>query len=230
MKQKIQILCIDCPFSFSDQLTQSSVARGADANYPTLTIEELKKLPIADITDPNGSILALWVPAALLQDGLDLMKTWQFDYKQLWSWIKIKQHPLEDLYQTIKECKQPQEIKAAFDNFDFNAKETSICSFGMGRLARNCSEIVLIGIRGKVYDFLEDRSQRNIFFQVNLKHSQKPEVLQDKLEAMFPKFAAGMEKSMMEIFARRKRNGWRCVGNEISGLDVREELATIIAE
>ena len=228
MKNKIQILVADPAWEFGDELKMSDVPRGASTNYPTLTVEELAKLPIADITDPDGSLLALWVPSSMITDGILLMTAWGFEQKQLWVWAKTKLDPFEDLrkiLQTVK--KKPEKIDEALkaiNPFDFNSKNDSILSFGMGRLGRNCHEIVLIGVRGKIYDKLEDKSQRTVFFASNLKHSQKPEILQDKLEVMFPTTVG----KRLEIFARRERAGWNCLGNEIDGKDIRDSLKEMI--
>ena len=92
-------------------------------------------------------------------------------------------------------------------------------AFGMGRLFRQTHEICLIGTsNNKIYKLLENKSQRSVCFAENLKHSAKPEALQNSLEIMFPK----AEK--LEMFARRTRSGWTCLGNEIDGQDIRDAL------
>ena len=52
------------------------------------------------------------------------------------------------------------------------------------------------------------------------RHSKKPEEMQDRVERLF-------EGPYLEIFARRRRPGWTCLGNELDGLDIRESLARI---
>jgi N6-adenosine-specific RNA methylase IME4 len=47
-----------------------------------------------------------------------------------------------------------------------------------------------------------------------LEHSQKPEELQDLAEKM-----AG-PVPMLEVFARRYRDGWTCIGDELSAVQV----------
>jgi N6-adenosine-specific RNA methylase IME4 len=81
----------------------------------------------------------------------------------------------------------------------------------MGRLFRNCHEICLIGTNSnKIYQQLQNRSQRTVSFAPNLKHSAKPENLQDSLELMFPNSVG----KRLEIFGRRLRSGWDVIGNE----------------
>lgn len=54
------------------------------------------------------------------------------------------------------------------------------------------------------------------------RHSRKPAAVQDRVEDLF----AG---PYLEVFARRRRPGWTCVGNELDGLDVHESLARVAA-
>jgi N6-adenosine-specific RNA methylase IME4 len=91
----------------------------------------------------------------------------------------------------------------------------------MGRLFRQTHEICLIGTRGKIYKQLANKSQRSVGFAENLRHSAKPEDLQDSLEIMFPK------ARKLELFARRIRPDWTCLGNEIDGKDIRDALAAL---
>ena len=79
----------------------------------------------------------------------------------------------------------------------------------MGRYFRACAETALFGVRGR-----NDRgpkllamTERNVLLSPALKHSAKPDGLQDSLEKMY----AG---PYLEMFARRDRPGWYCIGNE----------------
>lgn len=51
-------------------------------------------------------------------------------------------------------------------------------------------------------------------------HSAKPEEMQDRIERL-------LCGPYLEIFARRRRPGWTCIGNELDGLDIRESLARL---
>lgn len=206
MNKKFSVIVCDPPFSFKDKLQQSDVKRGAIDNYSTMTISEIAELDVKRIADDAGSILALWVPSSLLSDGIRIMNAYGFDLKQNWIWVKTKIDP-------FKKIKKNKDVNWDSINWD------DFLSFGMGRLGRNVHEIALIGTRGKIYKKLENRSQRTVFFYKNEKHSKKPELLQDKLELMFP------AQNYLEIFARRKRPGWTCLGNEIlNGEDIRDSL------
>lgn len=228
---KFQIVVADPAWSFKDSLKMSDVARGAAANYSTMSILDIKQLPVKDIADPDGAILALWVPSSLLQEGLDTMRAWGFKHKQTYVWVKTKKEPLKfffkDVYKHFKKLKDVWSwtisgtiVKKALDNLSIQ----NILSFGMGRLFRQTHEICLIGTNNnKIYKKLANKSQRSVSFGENLKHSAKPEHLQNSLEIMFP------NTKKIELFARRLRPDWTCLGNEVcNGEDIRDSLIKLL--
>ena len=220
---KFEVIVADPPWSFGDKLKMSKVKRGAEANYDLLTQEDIKNLPVKDIA-AESAVLALWVPSSLLQEGLDVMEEWGFSQKQTHIWVKTKKEPLKaickDLIRELKDSDMKSltsSFKDVFGQFNLNG----VLAFGMGRLFRQTHEVVLIGVRGKVYDKLADKSQRSVHLFPATKHSKKPEILQDMLERMFP------NTKRLEMFARRSRTGWTCLGNECPdtlGEDIRDAI------
>jgi N6-adenosine-specific RNA methylase IME4 len=200
---KASIISCDPPWAFSDKLKQSKTKRGAESNYNTMTIDEIKALDIASISE-DDAILALWCPSSLLQEGLDVMKVWGFKFKQTVIWVKTKKNP------------EAQKI-ANYKEFE------KILAFGMGHVFRNTHEICLIGTRGKVSKKILNKSLRTVFFHPATKHSQKPELFQDMLEQL-------MDGLKIEIFARRERENWVCLGNECPstfGEDIKDSLINL---
>lgn len=155
---KFSVIVSDNPWNFSDHLKMSTTKRGADANYTgTLSTEELCTLDVDSVSDPNGCVLCLWAVNSMLGDALTVMKSWGFQQKQIYTWVKTTD--------------------------ETNSK----LGFGMGRMFRGATEHCLIGIKGKnVYKTLDNKSQRNVSLDKNLGHSKKPESLQDSLEIMWP--------------------------------------------
>jgi N6-adenosine-specific RNA methylase IME4 len=228
-KKKFSVIVADPPWSFSDHLKMSDVARGSAANYDTMTISDIKGLPINDFVSSKGTILALWVPSSLLQEGLDTMKVWGFKHKQTYVWVKTKKEPFKDalkgVFKHFSKLKSwSWTISGTFlkKNLD-NLSLQNALAFGMGRLFRQTHEICLIGTSDNgIYKSLQNKSQRSVSFGENLKHSAKPEHLQDSLDIMFPR------GNKLELFARRHRPGWICLGNEIcNGEDIRVSLAKL---
>ena len=204
----------------------SSVPRGAKANYDTMTISDIQRLPVKDVCNPAGAVLCLWVPSSLLQEGLDTMKAWGFHHKQTYIWVKTKKIPLSDFIRLAKPTGLTTLNYKSYITILLHTMRSinisSILAFGMGHLFRQTHEICLIGTAGKqTHKQLKNKSRRSVCFAQNLKHSAKPECLQESLEIMFP----GTQK--LEMFARRIRPGWTCLGNEIDGKDIHDALAEL---
>ncbi len=231
---KYDVVVADPPWPFSDKLRMSKVKRGAEDQYKILSVSDIKKLKVEEVSSPDA-VLALWVPSSMLQEGLDVMEAWGFEQKQTFIWVKHKKLPLGELSKEIKAWgkrllaneKWPwsvqEEIKwigEFVNDFDVN----QILAFYMGRLFRQTHEVALIGVRGKVYDQLQNKSQRSVLLDINFKHSAKPEGLQNRLDLMFP------NANKLEMFARRDRDGWTCVGLECPatpGEDIRVSLENL---
>ena len=54
----------------------------------------------------------------------------------------------------------------------------------------------------------------------NTRHSKKPEEVQTRIEKL-------VHGPYLELFARRQRPGWTCIGNEIDGLDISASLQSL---
>ena len=57
--------------------------------YPTMKLEEIMSLPVEELA-ADQSHLYLWVPNALLYQGLLVMDAWGFTYKSNLVWYKIR--------------------------------------------------------------------------------------------------------------------------------------------
>jgi N6-adenosine-specific RNA methylase IME4 len=59
------------------------------SRYGTMKLDEIKLLPIASLATETAH-LYLWVPNALLPEGLKVMEAWGFQYKTNVVWHKIR--------------------------------------------------------------------------------------------------------------------------------------------
>lgn len=86
-------IMVDPPWAFTFSTRKSEAGnngwRGStDRHYRNMPISELRGLPIPAIAAAD-SVLWLWAVNALMDDALDLMKHWGFDYKNTLTWAKI---------------------------------------------------------------------------------------------------------------------------------------------
>ncbi len=57
--------------------------------YRTMSVQEIMELPVSQVSAAQ-SHLYLWVPNALILEGLEVMKSWGFTYKTNLVWYKIR--------------------------------------------------------------------------------------------------------------------------------------------
>jgi len=90
-EKKYQIIYADPPWSYNDKMTMKGkhgVIRGAESFYKTMSLDDIKKLPIEKIADDNCS-LYLWATAPLLNEALEVIKSWGFKYVNIgFCWVK----------------------------------------------------------------------------------------------------------------------------------------------
>jgi N6-adenosine-specific RNA methylase IME4 len=81
---------------------------------------------------------------------------------------------------------------------------------GMGYYTRANSEPCLLATRGSLPK-PRNRGVQALIYSPVKEHSRKPEEQYSKIERLYP----GMR--FLEMFARRRRNGWDAFGNEVKG-------------
>ena len=79
----------DPPWQFSNRTGKMAPEHKRLNRYATLTLNEIKEIPVSAACADNAH-LYLWVPNALLQEGLDVMAAWGFKYKTNVVWHKIR--------------------------------------------------------------------------------------------------------------------------------------------
>lgn len=85
---KYRCIVIDPPWPMKKIEREERPNQGIELDYPTMSLEEIEVLPVADLADPNGCHLYLWVTQKYLPAGLELVKKWGFNYQCLMTWRK----------------------------------------------------------------------------------------------------------------------------------------------
>jgi N6-adenosine-specific RNA methylase IME4 len=81
-------------------------------------------------------------------------------------------------------------------------------AFGMGRIVRAEHEVCLIATSGKPH--IKTKSVRSVFEATLRRHSEKPDKFYNIVEQL-------VDGPYVELFARRQRPGWTCLGDEANG-------------
>lgn len=144
--------------------------------YQTISMSEIASLSIDKLTTPT-SHLYLWVPNALIKEGIKTLESWGFTYKTNLVWHKILKNGRPD-------------------------------NRGLGHYFRNCTELILFGVKGKGAQTLKPgRTQINFIASQKREHSRKPDELYHLIEQCSP-------GPYLELFARITRPNWTAWGNE----------------
>src|SRR5690349_11614231 len=79
----------DPPWQFVNRTGKMAPEHRRLSRYRTMTVPEICALPIAECVQTTAH-LYLWVPNALLPEGLAVMQAWGFQYKSNIVWHKIR--------------------------------------------------------------------------------------------------------------------------------------------
>jgi N6-adenosine-specific RNA methylase IME4 len=79
----------DPPWQFTNRTGKVAPEHRRLKRYQTMTNADILELPVAQIAAPQ-SHLYLWVPNALIGDGLEVMRRWGFTYKSNLVWYKVR--------------------------------------------------------------------------------------------------------------------------------------------
>jgi N6-adenosine-specific RNA methylase IME4 len=185
--KKYNIIYADPPWTFKTYSEKGKEKKSPELHYDCMSIEDIYSLPVQTISEDN-CILFLWVTNPLLQEGLNTIERWGFTYKTVaFSWYKKN--------------------KIADSFF-----------WGLGYWTRANVELCLLATKGKptriskgVHQVIDDEDYYDTeqFFSVIREHSQKPNIVRDRIVQLCG------DIPRIELFAREKFDGWDVWGNEV---------------
>ena len=150
--KKYATILADPPWQFINKTGKVAPEHKRLSRYETLPLDEIKSLPVSSVLEDRAH-LYLWVPNALLREGLDVMDAWGFTYKTNIIWHKVRKDGGPD----------GRGVGFYFRN------TTEIILFGIkGKGARTLAP---------------GRSQVNIMRTQKREHSRKPDELFDIIKA-----------------------------------------------
>lgn len=167
--KKFSTVLADPPWRFQNRTGKMAPEHKRLNRYGTMSLEEIMAIPVENKLKDTAH-LYLWVPNALLPDGIQVLRAWGFEYKSNLIWHKIRKDGGSD----------GRGVGFYFRNV------TEIVLFGVrGKNARTLPP---------------GRSQVNYLSSQKREHSRKPDELYDIIEACSPgpyleMFARGARKS-----------------------------------
>ena len=87
--QRFATVLADPPWRFLNRTGKVAPEHRRLARYETMDAEEIAALPVADLMLEHSHCY-LWVPNALVADGLLVLEQWGFTYKSVLVWHKVR--------------------------------------------------------------------------------------------------------------------------------------------
>ena len=85
----------DPPWQFANRTGKMAPENKRLSRYSTMKLNDIMKLPVSSAA-AEKSHLYLWVPNALLPEGLEVMRAWGFEYKTNLIWEKVRKDGMPD--------------------------------------------------------------------------------------------------------------------------------------
>lgn len=184
--QKFGTIMADPPWQFQNKTGKVAPEHKRLNRYSTMSLADICAMPVQQLSEDTAH-LYLWVPNALLPDGLKVMEAWGFQYKSNIIWEKVRKDGGPD----------GRGVGFYFRNV------TEILLFGVrGKNARTLapgrSQVNYIEAEEPDGDVLKTRKRE---------HSRKP----DEQYRIIESCSRG---PYLELFARGARPGWSVWGNQ----------------
>ena len=87
---------------------------------------------------------------------------------------------------------------------------------GMGSYTKSNAELCILGMRGHIKSV--DKTIPQIIMHPRLGHSVKPPIVRERIVKLFG------DLSRVELFARKKTEGWDVIGDGIDGIRIEDKL------
>jgi N6-adenosine-specific RNA methylase IME4/ParB-like chromosome segregation protein Spo0J len=84
LERTYPIILADPPWQYEHPI---SLSRDIEEKYPTMGLDEICALPIAQLASENA-LLFLWVPPPILEQAFRVITAWGFDYCSGFVWVK----------------------------------------------------------------------------------------------------------------------------------------------
>ena len=146
--KKYNVIYVDPPWGYQNKATRAA----ADKHYGTMTIDELKQMPVGHgggCLAADDCALFLWATFPMLREALDLIEAWGFKYKTIaFNWVKQN-------------------------------KSGAGLFWGLGNWTRSNSEICLLAIKGKPKRV--SAAVHSVVMTPVQRHSQKPDEVRERI-------------------------------------------------
>ena len=157
-KGQFKAILADPPWQFNCWSDSDKAHRTANSHYKTMSKDDIKALPVADLA-AKDCCLFIWICWPNLLESIETLEAWGFTYKTCaFSWMKAK--------------------ASQIDMF----RDDNDVQVGLGYWTRANSEVCLLATRGKPKRLNADVRQGII--EPRREHSRKPSCVYERIERL----------------------------------------------
>lgn len=172
---------------------------GAERHYETLPFEALVELPM-DTVAAESAHLWMWATDTHIEQAFKLISAWGFERRAIFPWVKLTSKKL-------KLGELEKELPATLVSFEGGVHKLH---YGNGYYGRANPEYLILATRGENIVLQDGRHQRKVIHAPVGKHSEKPELAYEIIQAMSP-------RPYIDMFGRSGREGFDSWGLEADG-------------
>ena len=190
--KKYSIILADPPWNYEVWSEDKKLAQGmAKRHYSTMKLSDICALPINGLADINCKLF-LWATPPCLPEALQVIKAWGFNYKTIaFAWLKINK-------------------RQSLEQSSFLPVDTIDRFYGIGHWTASNIELCLCAMTPNGVLNRQDKSISQVVLAPRREHSRKPDEVREKIVRLCG------DLPRIELFARRKVEGWDCWGNEVA--------------
>jgi N6-adenosine-specific RNA methylase IME4 len=100
----------DPPWHFRLFSEKTGTGRAPQRHYHCMTLDDIKKLPVREVSDPDGCVLFLWATNPILPAALSVMSAWGYTFVTKLEWVKMtkdNQKPRLGTGYRLRGCTEP---------------------------------------------------------------------------------------------------------------------------
>lgn len=182
------VILADPPWAYAVWDKDTGSGRSAESHYPTMSLEDICKLPVKDYAADN-CVLFLWAVYPSIFDAQNVIEAWGFKYKTLaFEWVKMNTSG------------KGWHIGMGY----YTRANPEPCLLAV----RGSMPVAVHDERNLLATYDDEMFGLPIVAKVR-EHSRKPAEQYGKIERLYPNMR------YLEMFARRTRPGWDVFGNQV---------------
>ena len=176
----------------------------ADRHYATMSLADLKDLPVQKLASAN-SVLLLWAAGPKLDDAIELMRAWGFHYTTVFCvWVKTNKHS------ESSDLADAQPI-------------------GLGSWTLPCTEMLLAGTIGQPLKMHKQKRVDQLLVAPRRGHSEKPPEMWPLIADFFKPTARVIELFARAPLAHTTHDAWGLEVEERTGERLLGDISTVAA-